>query len=59
MELYKFRLVLYAGGDNPTDAFQNLINSIESTGVNLEDEVEFERVDMSGMKFNLAKMTPS
>ena len=53
--LYKFNIVLYSGGDTPSDAFSNLLSQIASTGMQLEEEVIFEEVaHPTGSNPNLA-----
>ena len=44
--LYRFNIVLYSGGDTPEDAFSNLLRDIQQTGLSLEDEIEFEKVEL-------------
>lgn len=44
--LYKFNIVLYSGGNTPSEAFSNLLHDIETTGLSLEDEVVFEEVEV-------------
>ena len=41
MALYEFTLKFFSSGSKPTDAFQNLLDRVESEGLSLEGEVEF------------------
>ena len=54
--LYRFNIVLYSGGDTPEDAFSNLLQDIQQTGMSLEEEIVFEEVELP---FNTDETPPS
>ena len=52
--LYQFTLVVYAGGKDPADAFANMLEELQTTGLSIDDEVVFEEIPVEGQVSNLA-----
>tara|TARA_R110002020_G_scaffold16134_6_gene57125 strand:- start:3165 stop:3341 length:177 start_codon:yes stop_codon:yes gene_type:complete len=55
MALYEFTLKFFSSGDKPTDAFQNLLDKVQSEGLDINGEVEFSKLSDNSYPASLIK----